>query len=149
MYLEREDKIQDYKLKERRLCIPFSITGNATPASKVHNQDLSALILRTEGKTAQADAIDAGGNFATASDATGVFGILFDPGPAARKVLRVQVEQRSGSTATNRVQVTALKGASTTGVTASGNLAFDVTCAGLDLSSENFDGVLVIEYMVE
>lgn len=149
MYLELSEKVQDYKLKERRLCIPFTITGNATPASKLVGQDLQVMYVRTQGLTAAADAVDAGGNFASPDDATGVFGILFAPGKPARKVLRIAVEQRNGSSATNKVQVTALKGASTTGVTASGNLAFDVTCAGLNLTNENFDGVAIIEYVIE
>lgn len=149
MYLEKSDKVEDYKLKERRLTIPFTITGHATPASKTSSTDLAPLYLSTEGRTATAAAVDSGCNFTTASDSTGVFGLLLTPGAVARKVLRVAVEQRSGTTATNKVQATVLNGASSTGITASGNIAVSATCAGLDLSAENFDGVLVIEYMIE
>lgn len=150
MYLDISDKVQDYKIKQRRLCIPFSITGHATPASKVHASDLNGVLyLRSEGKTAEADAVDADGNFTTPVDASGLFGILLNVGDSVRKVMRASVEQRSGSTATNKDQAVALQGDSSSGITENGNIAIDVTCSGLDLSAENFDGVLIIEYMIE
>lgn len=149
MYLDSDSQIQDYKLKQRQLVIPFTITGNATPANKVQAADLAALVLSTEGKTAAAAALDSGCNFASPVDANGVFGLLLQPGARATKVLNVEVRQRSGATATNRDQAVALNGASSTGITALGNIAVSVTAAGLDLSAENFNGVLIIDYMIE
>ncbi len=152
MYLDVSEKVQDYKLKQRRLCVPFFITGSATAASKVVSSDLQVVYVRTEGLTAAADAVDSGGNFTTPDDNGGggaIFGVLLAPGKAITRVLRIAVEQRTGTTATNKVQATSLAGASSTGITASGNIAFNITAAGLDLSSENFDGVAIIEYMVE
>lgn len=149
-YLDQSNRVQDYSIKQRRLCIPFTITGNATPASKTSSVDLSAVYVVTEGLTAAAAAADSGTNFTAPADSTGDFSLLLMTGASAtRKLMSCTVLQRTGSTATNQFQVVAHKGASSTGVTASGNLAVSVTAAGLNLATENFDGIVIVEYMVE
>lgn len=135
--------VQDYKLREKRLVIPFSITFNATPASKVLANDLPvALVLSAEGLTATATAIDSGTNFTTPVDATGIFGALVYNLGTVEKLLDVQLVNLSSGTA-----VVTRKGASSTGVTASGNIAVSID-SSLDLSAVSLTGNLVIEYRV-
>jgi hypothetical protein len=151
---EKNSVVNDYQLKQKRLVAEFTITGDATPASKVHGvPDLpGVMILRTEGKTADADAVETV-SFTTADDdSTGdsVFGILIKGGSDGlgdiRKVLRAQITDRGGSATSVAIAGTS---DSTKGLTADGNLAFNVTGTGLNLSSENADLVVTIDYVAE
>lgn len=142
--LSKEAQVNDYEIKSRRLIVPFAITANATPASKVHATDLpEALELSTEGKTAAAAAIDSGCNFTTPVDSTGIFGILLHNLGTVKKLLDVQcVNLSSGTIAVSR------KGASSTGVTASGNIAVSLD-SSVDLSSVSLSGHLVADYIIQ
>jgi hypothetical protein len=135
--------VEDYRIKSERLCIPFSIVANATPASKTSSNDLpGAMVLAMEGLTASAAAIDSGTNFTTPVDSTGIFGILvYNLGTVAKLHKAEVVGLSSGSVAVSA------KGASTSGVTASGNVAVSVDWSG-DLSSTNLSGVLCIDYII-
>ena len=114
--------VQDYLVKSHRLVIPFAIVNHATAANKTSSNDLpDALILSLEGLTATATAADSGCNFTTPTDSTGVFGCLVQNLGTVTKLLDVQVvNPSSGTVAVTRV------GASSTGVTASGNIAVSV-----------------------
>jgi len=139
---DKNSAVEAYKLAEKRLVIPFSITFNAVPASKVHAADLSALVLATEGKTAVAAAIDSGTAFTTPVDATGIFGILVSQLGTVEKLLDAQlVNLSSGTAALSR------KGASSSGVTASGNIAVSID-SSLDLSAVSLSAHLALEYSV-
>ena len=134
--------VLDHSLKSRRLIIPFSITGHASPASKSHATDVpSALILSTEGKTATATAADSGCNFTTESDSDGIFGILVKNVGTVKKLLDVGVVNLSAGTAS-----VSRKGASSTGVTASGNIAVSVD-SNQALTSD-LSGHLVIDFLI-
>lgn len=139
---DKNSGVEDYKLKLKRLIIPFAITHHATPASKVHAADLAALVLSTEGKTAVATAADSGTNFTTEADTTGIFGILVKDLGTVEKVLTATMVSLSSGTAT----VTAV-GASSSGVTASGNIALSIDWSG-SLASTDLSGTLVIDYRV-
>lgn len=142
-HFDKNAAVEDYKLREKRLVIPFSITFHATPASKVHSTDLpAALVLSTEGKTATATAIDSGLNFTTEADATGIFGILVYNLGTVEKLLDVSVVNLSAGTA-----AVSRKGASSSGVTASGNIAVSID-SDQNLSTTSLSGNLVIEYRV-
>jgi hypothetical protein len=142
-YLENDPSVADYALKEKRLVIPFAITGHATPASKSHATDLpAALILSTEGKTATAAAADSGCNFTTESDANGIFGVLIYNLGEVDKLLDVQVVNLSAGTAT-----VSRKGASSTGVTASGNIA--VSIDSNQALTSNLSGHVVVDYRLK
>ena len=87
---------QEHNLRFERLVYNFSITGNATPASKTQTSDLPGMaILRMQGETAQADAIESDFTWtAPVDNASGdsVFGILlFLDGNEAEKVYDVSV----------------------------------------------------------
>lgn len=135
--------VEDYRIKANRLCIPFSIVHHATPASKTVTDDLpDACYLATEGLTAAAAAVDSGTNFTTPVDSTGIFGVLLANVGTVKKVTKVEVVMLSSGTA-----VATLKGASSSGVTASGNIAFSVD-SSLDFSAVDLTGTIVVDFQV-
>lgn len=142
-HFDKNAAVHDYKLREKRLAIPFTITFNATPASKTHASDLGAsMYLSTEGLTAAATAVDSGTNFTTQADATGIFGILCANLGTVDKLLDVSlVNLSSGTAAVTRV------GASSTGVTASNNIAVSIDWSG-NLATTSLTATLIIEYRV-
>lgn len=141
-YRDKTSAVEAYKLAEKRLIVPFSIVHNATPASKVVSADLSAVVIATQGLTAAAAAIDSGTTFATPTDSTGVFGILVYSLGTVEKLLDAQLVNLSSGTA-----VLSRAGASSSGVTASGNIAVSID-SSLDLSATDLTAHLVLEYRV-
>jgi hypothetical protein len=140
---EKNAAVEDYKLREKRLAIPFKITYNATPASKLHATDLpAALVLSSEGLTATATAIDSGTSFTTEVDANGIFGALIHNLGTVDKLLDVQLVNLSSGTAT-----VSRKGASSSGVTASGNIAVSVDWNG-SLETTSLTATLIVDYRV-
>lgn len=142
-FVKSNSQAQDYSIRSERLCIPFAVVHSATPASKTNSNDLpSALVLALQGQTAAAAAIDSGTNFATPTDSTGVFGaLLYNLGTIA-KVQRVSVDMLSSGT----LAVT-LAGASSSGVTASGNVALSCDWSG-DLTATDLSACLSIDYII-
>lgn len=142
-YFQKTSAVQDYQVKSQRLCIPFAIVYNATPASKTNSNNLgAAMVLALEGQTATAAAIDSGTNFTTPVDATGIFGILVYSLGTVDKLHQYSVINPS----TGAVAVTA-KGASSTGVTASGNIAVSADWDG-SLATTSLTAVLCIDYIL-
>lgn len=139
----KNEAVEDYRVKSERMVIPFAIVHNATPASKTYSSDLpSALVLATEGLTAQAAAIDSGTNFTAPNDGNGIFGVLVYNLGTVKKLLTVDFVNLSTGTAT-----VTRKGASSTGVTASGNLAVSIDWNG-DLSMTDLSGNLVTDFII-
>lgn len=127
--------------KTRELIVECSITGNATPASKVHASEIpGSLYLRSEGLIAEADAIeDLSGDFTTAVDnSTGnsQFGIVIVganlPNGGIDKVLDVEIKDQNGDATSLTVAP-----AQSAYLTDGGNIAIDITGTGLDLSTES------------
>lgn len=139
----KEQGVEDYRVKSERLVIPFAIVHNATPASKTYSTDLpSSMVLSLQGLTAAAAAIDSGTNFTTPTDSTGVFGILLYNLGTVKKLLAVSCfDLTSGTIALTRV------GSSSTGVTASGNIAVSADWSG-DLTATDFGGTLAIDFNI-
>ena len=140
--------LMDHLLKSRRIVSVVSITANATPASKKHNVDVSGVVyLRTEGKVAEADAIeDLSGDFTTAVDnSTGdsVFGVLITDVGNIRNVKKITVTELT-ALATS-IAVTKL---GTLGLTAEGNIAFNIAGTGLTLATESPTFVIEVEYQL-
>lgn len=137
MHVQKNSTLEHQYLKLRRLVFDFSITANATPASKVHASDLPGVcFLRTQGKTAEADAVeDLSASFTTPDDeSTGssVFGVLISQLELIEKIYSIEVvEQTALSTS---LTVTSL---GTRGLTAGGNIAFNIAGAGLRLDTES------------
>ncbi len=139
----KDQGVEDYRVKSERLVIPFAIVHNATPASKTNSNDLpSALVLALEGQTATAAAIDSGTNFTTPVDSTGIFGCLVYNLGTVKKLLTADcVNLSSGTMALTRV------GASSTGVTASGNIAVSIDWNG-SLAATDLSANLVIDFII-
>lgn len=141
----KSSQLEDYRNRSERLCIPFTIVHNATPASKTNSNDLPAcLTLSLEGQTATAIAIDpaANTNFTTETDSTGVFGILLSNLGTVSKLQSFGVDNLSAGT----VAVTAV-GASSTGVTAKGNIALSVDWSG-NLATTDLTGTCTVNYII-
>jgi len=138
----------DHLLKSQRLVAEFSITGNATPASKAHSPDVGGLmVLRTEGKTAEADAVETITWTTAVDDSTGdsVFGLLLDLGDnKASKVYSVTLTEVT-SVSTSEAVTGPNSGASH--LTAAGNIAIEVAATGLDLSAESPTFRVEVEYL--
>lgn len=142
-HFNKNSAVEDYKVKSERLCIPFAIVYHATPASKTSSNDCAAaLTLSMEGLTAAATAIDSGAGFTTETDSTGIFGCLLSNLGTVSKLLDVQLVNLSSGTAT-----VSRKGASTTGVTASGNIAVSVDWSG-NLATTSLSATLIVDYIV-
>jgi hypothetical protein len=136
---ENNTILADHQLKTRELIFEIEITANATPADKVHSSDIAGVaVLRTEGKVAEADAIeDLSGDFTTAVDATDAqFGILLDGSKLSdsglEKVYEVSLSEQT-STGTGIT----LASATSDYLTSGENIAIDVTATGTSLDSES------------
>lgn len=145
--LESNASLHDHQLRQKRLVVEFSITANATPASKVHSSELpGVIVLRTEGKTAEADAIEnLSGSFSTADDVDGsgdsVFGVVLHNLGSVAKVYKITVAEQTSLASS--IAVTKL---GTNGLTSGGNIAFQIAGTGLTLASESPRFLVEIEY---
>lgn len=138
----------DHMLKSQRLVYEFSITGDATPADKTHSVDIPDMaILRTEGKTSDADAVETI-TWTTAVDnsaGNSVFGILMDlSGNPARKVYSVSLTE---VTAVSTSEVVTGPNSGSSFLTSDGNIAVEVAATGLNLASESPTYRLEVEYL--
>ena len=146
---EQNQVLNDYNCKEKRLCAEFTITGDATPADKEHGvpELPGVMLLRTQGKTAEVDAIETVA-YTTADDGptNSVFGVMLRGGDEGlgdiKKVLLIRVTDRSGSATS-----LAVTPHGTSGLTTDGNIAFSIAGTGLDLEAENADIVVEVEYV--
>ena len=140
--------VRQHQLKHERLVLKFTITGNATPASKVHTCDLPGIaILRTEGIVTAADTLEAV-TFTTAVDATNAcFGIIID-GSELGSIKRVLGAKLTQVTATGTAIVTRAPNSGTHAamLTAGGNVAIEFLMTGTDLASESPSCMLEIDY---
>lgn len=148
--LEKDSSLQNREMKQRRYSFRVRIKGNSTPASKTLEQELpNVCVVRAQGQTATADAIeDLSASFATATDSTGVFGLLIKGtqiGPVDRIVpSSIKVDPLDGGTCT----ITPVSaGGVQNGISPGGNLAFDMN-SSLDLSSGStqLDVLVTLEY---
>ena len=139
---------QDHQLRFQRFVAEFSITGNATPASKAHASDVSGtMVLRTEGKTSEADAVESITWTTAVDNSTGdsVFGLLLDLDQnKAEKVYSVTLTEVT-SVSTSEAVTGPNGGASF--LTSAGNIAIEVAATGLNLASESPTFRVEVEYM--
>jgi hypothetical protein len=144
--------VLDRQLKVQKVSIPFTVTANATPASKAQSTDEPAvLFLRTEGVdgiTTTSGALSSGevmpGSLVSLSDASGNFIALCKVREPLAKIISVNLVGR-GATAINKsCQVLAL----TTG-TGGGQSAVCNVRSGVNLATTDLDAVLEISYVVD
>lgn len=85
-------------LEQEYLIFNVKVNANATPASKVLETDIpDVALLRCEGETADADAIESGISFTTPVDSTGICGLLLDE--QVSKIYEVNVTPSVGTVA--------------------------------------------------
>ncbi len=90
--------LHDHLLRQQIVRFNVKVNANATPADKVLETDIPQVaVLRCQGQTAEADAIEAGVPFTTPVDATGICGLLFDD--PADKLYSVTVTPSVGTVA--------------------------------------------------
>jgi hypothetical protein len=138
--------LHDHRLKSHREVFEVAITGNATPADKGHSSDIPGVaILRSLGKTADADAAESL-TWTTPVDATnGLFGVLFSHGKV-NKVKKVTVSEQTSTG--SGVTVTG-PNAGSSYLTAGKNIGIEITSTGSDLASESPTFLVEIEYDAE
>lgn len=149
----QNDTVNQVALRTRRLVFQISITGNATPASKVHGTTLPGVAyLRTEGKTTEVDAFDAGlaAVWTTANDEdTGncVFGVFIDGAKlgSIQKVIGIQlVDAQTTPTSTSLVPTKHIDN----GLSVLGNIGFSVAGTGLRLDNESPLITVYVDYVL-
>lgn len=148
---------EDQKLKMRKLVFRAQITGNATPASKVHAGDLEGdvALLRSQGISSAADALEAV-SWTTADDGptNSVFGILLDGSKmdegsqGIEAVYACSVSDRAGSAGSLAASGPSA-GSVASMLTAGGNIAIEIAGTGLDLEAENADIIIEIDYKLK
>jgi hypothetical protein len=138
---------QEHLLRQERLVMDFSIVANATPALKGQAADIPGLeVLRTQGQTAAADAVEAITWTAPVDNSAGnsVFGLLLNLDlDKADKVYSVSVTEVT-ALATS-IAVSGPNGAASY-LTPAGNIAIEVAGTGLNLASESPTFRVVVEY---
>ena len=95
---KKKAELHDHMLKQERLVCNAKVIFHATPASKQHISDVpGVVVLRTQGKVSEADAIEdvSAQVAAAAADATGVFAILVDE--QVDKIYKVSVTPDVGT----------------------------------------------------
>lgn len=132
----RKDKsgLMDYLLKQERVVFEVAITANATPASKVHASDIPGVaVLRTQGLTAEADAIESlTAQVAAPVDSTGVFALLIDDA-SVKKFLKASVTPSVGTVAVTK------------SISTGGRLILQID-SNQDLSSTNLSLLVELDY---
>lgn len=148
---------QEHLLRQERLVFNFSIVGNATPANKGQAVDIPGLVvLRTEGQTAAADAIETLAWTAPVDNSAGnsVFGILLNLSQPISATLDTDADIADKVYSVSMVEVTSVSasealtgpGGSASFLTADGNIAIEVAATGLNLASESPTFTVVVEY---
>ncbi len=146
---------QEHLLRQERLVFNFTIVGNATPADKQHSVDIPGLvILRTEGQTAQADAIEtlAWTTPVDNNSDDSIFGILLGEGAEEQLTNqdiadKVYIVEMVEVTATSTSEVLTGPGAAAGAfLTAEGNIAIEVAATDLNLATDTATFTVVVEY---
>lgn len=145
---EKNANMYDRLLKSVDLKMRVKVVADATPADKKHDSDLSGVaILISEGKTAEADAIEASLPYATPVDATGEYSLLLkgDEMGEIEEVLEARlIETRDGGTTTVTLVTS---GTTVRGLTPAGNILMDVDATdSLAVATQDSEIVLEISY---
>ena len=153
MFLPTSSSGTDAMLRHKRLILDVSFTG-ATPSTSVrHASDApSAVYLASEGVD-DAAADDSGANFGTLTNnsaGASTVGILIDgPKTLGGLVSKLYSLSVTEVTSTAGTVSSSLKGASTTGITASGNIAFTVSGTAANLDTDTVTYRCVVECKID
>lgn len=132
----KNEKLEMQRLKRQYAATLVTVTGSATLANILISTDLGTAIqpFFETVSGVQPTPTDSGATFTTLdSEAVpGVMGILVNCGDAVRMVTKPRVTNITSATMT--AGVVTLAGASTSGVTLLGNLAFTISCTTLNFN---------------
>lgn len=149
MYQPKDAAVASRQLVVQRLSIPFTVTHNASPASKTMTVDEPSLVFfNFQGITqlsTSTGAIETGEilpTLATATDSTGVFNVLIKIREPLVKVCAVYLIGRGSSSLMLSGQPLAF----TTGSTNSGQSIVANIPSGVNLSTTDVDACLCVEY---
>lgn len=136
-------------LRSKRVVFRVTAVGNATASLVRHASDApDAILLHTEGHD-DVTAVDAGATFGTIENnnaGNSIMGVLVDAKALfGRDVVRVSTVSALELSATPGSVTTTRRGAASSGVTASGNVALTITDTGGNLSANT----LVYEVTLE
>jgi hypothetical protein len=93
-----KNSMYQHLLVQEYVIFNVKINSNATPASKILESDIPGVaILRTQGQTAAADAVDSSITWTAPVDADGTFGLLLDE--QVSKIYAVAVTPSVGTVA--------------------------------------------------
>lgn len=153
MFLPKTSAGQDLLLRHKRVVFDVTVTGNATPASVLHGSDVPGAVFLATESLDDAAAQDSGCNFGTlVNNSTGAstMGLLVQCPDALGGICDKLYTATVTCPAANSGAITvALKGASSTGITASGNVAFTIAGASADLSTENITYRVTLECQIQ
>ncbi len=150
-HLESNPVVEDHLIKTVTLTFELDIASDATPACKVHSGDLAGIaVLRSEGLTAVADAVEACVCYTTAVDNCGgdsVIGVILDASKLSGdilKVLDIQVIDQDGDGTAIVVTKHGVRG-----LTTGGNVAFSIAGAGIVLDAEDPTYLIEVKYKIK
>jgi hypothetical protein len=158
-YYPRATQVMQRSIEVQRLVIPFLITSNATPASKVLGTDeASILFLQTQGITqinSTSGALDSGESAPpfdlTATDSTGAFNLLVTVNPAGQDSDADTVVKIMHATITDRTTGAAYPtyhNSTNPDIVQNGSQMLINCASGVNLGTTSLNGCLEIEYTV-
>lgn len=137
------------RLAVREIVAMITVYGNTVVASITAGTNVTGVIPYVEA-AGQPTPVDSGANFGTLESGAdpSTVGILALTGTASR-IIDIYVPTQGIVSAVMTTGAITKKGDSSTGVTASGNIAFVVSCAGLqiDAAITNHSFPVVIQYL--
>lgn len=129
----RKNSMYQHLLEQQIVVFNVKINSNAVPASKVLESDIPQVaILRTQGQTADADAVDASISWTAPVDANGTFGLLMDE--KVTKIYEVSVTPSVGTIAV------------TSAISSEGNLYLQLD-SNQDLSTTSLQCLVELKYL--
>lgn len=153
MFLPQSSAGQDLLLKHKRVIFDVSVQGNATASLVRHGSDApGAVFLQTEGKD-DVSAEDSAATFGTIENnnaGASIMGVLVQaPKCLGGDVLKLFSVSVSEVTSTAGTVTSALKGASSSGITASGNIAFTIAGTTANLAADTVTYRVVLECRID
>lgn len=153
MFMPDQASGQELLLRHRRVIMDVSVVGNATAANVSHASDVpGAVFLQTEGRD-DVTAEDDGASFGTLENnntGASTMGVLIH-GPKALggKLLKLYSVSVAEVTSTAGTVSSALKGDSSSGITADGNVAFTISGTAANLAADTVTYRVTLECAIK
>lgn len=153
MLLPKEQSGMSHMLRMKRVVLDISVVGNATAASVRHSSDApGAVFVQSEGND-QVTAQDSAATFGTIENnnaGASILGVLMHaPKMLGGKIQKIFSCSAAEVTSTAGTVALALKGASSSGITADGNLAVTISGTTANLAADTVTYRLTLECLLE